>query len=72
METLTCTLCNHSYTQEIPATNVHNYVDGVCTVCNGTDPNYQPSTDGNNGGTNGTTTETTTETTTQITEQPAA
>ena len=30
--TYTCT-CGYSYTEEIPATGEHTFVDGVCTVC---------------------------------------
>lgn len=32
LNTYTCKLCGHSYTEVIPALG-HNYVDGVCTVC---------------------------------------
>ena len=38
--TYTCSLCTDSYTEEIAATGVHNYVDGSCTVCGKDDPNF--------------------------------
>ncbi|MBQ6431099.1 MAG: hypothetical protein IJJ99_04410 [Oscillospiraceae bacterium] len=37
--TYTCTLCGATRTEVTPATGVHNYVDGVCTVCGAEDPN---------------------------------
>ena len=37
--TYTCAVCGHSYTESIPAAG-HSYVDGVCTVCGGEDPDY--------------------------------
>ena len=38
-ETVTCTLCGNTYTETLPALG-HTYVNGVCTVCGATDPNY--------------------------------
>lgn len=38
VRTYACT-CGHSYTQAIPATG-HSYVNGVCTRCGKSDPNY--------------------------------
>ena len=39
VRTYTCS-CGHSYTQAIPATG-HNYVDGTCTKCGATNPDYE-------------------------------
>lgn len=41
VKTYTCTRegCGHSYTESIPATD-HNYVDGVCTVCQAIETEY--------------------------------
>ena len=41
VETYTCTLCGHSYTEGIPATGAHTYdnaCDGVCNGCGYTRP----------------------------------
>ncbi|MBQ3356724.1 MAG: hypothetical protein IJG45_06385, partial [Oscillospiraceae bacterium] len=37
--TYTCSVCNHTKTEVIPATGVHTYVEGVCSVCGAIDPN---------------------------------
>lgn len=34
---------------EIPATGLHNYKDGKCTVCGAIDPNYEPATPDDDG-----------------------
>ena len=40
--TYTCE-CGDTYTgNEVPATGVHNYVDGACTVCGAEDPDAAP------------------------------
>ena len=36
-KTFTCSVCNHSYEEVIPATG-HKYEDGKCTACGATDP----------------------------------
>ena len=41
-----CTLCNAEETREVEATGVHNYVGGVCTVCQAADPDYTPALTG--------------------------
>ena len=38
--TYTCTVCGHSYTEQSSSIWSHNYVNGICTVCGGADPNY--------------------------------
>ena len=38
IKTYTC-VCKHSYTEEVEAVG-HSYVNGVCSVCGGEDPNY--------------------------------
>ncbi len=38
-KTLKCS-CGETKTEEIPATEKHNYVEGVCTVCKKEDSNY--------------------------------
>ena len=40
--TYTCTICGDSYTENETAALGHNYVDGICTVCDAKDPNYVP------------------------------
>ena len=37
--THTCTLCGYSYTEQ-SGVWPHNYVNGICTMCGGADPNY--------------------------------
>lgn len=37
----TCSVCGDTYTETIAA-NGHNYVDGVCSVCGASDPDYVP------------------------------
>lgn len=39
VRTNTCSVCNDSYTTELPAKG-HRFVDGVCTVCGENDPDY--------------------------------
>ena len=39
VKTFTCSKCSDSYTEVIPATG-HNYVDGTCTGCGDTVPQY--------------------------------
>ena len=43
--TVTCDDCGATVsTETIPATGVHNYVDGTCTVCNAKEPNEKTAT----------------------------
>ena len=38
--TYTCGSCGKTYTEEIAKLTTHNFVEGVCTVCEGSDPDY--------------------------------
>ena len=40
--TYTCSKCGLSYTESIPASGEHNFVDGCCTVCCLTNEEYVP------------------------------
>jgi hypothetical protein len=37
--TYTCSACSETYTETLPATGEHTYVDGSCSVCGEADPN---------------------------------
>lgn len=53
IKTYTCTVCNATRQEEIPATGVHNYVNGVCSVCGAKDPATLPPDPGDGDGTDG-------------------
>lgn len=53
IKTYTCTVCNATRQEEIPATGVHNYVNGMCSVCGAKDPATLPPDPGDGDGTDG-------------------